>query len=463
MDQCVEDAQNYLSNNAFWRSPESTVDFYSNPTSTLPEKKKKKKISPKSSPKRSRSPVKKTTAKTTTKKAVEKKKAAGKKVKAAAVKVARDIPAAGGLKTVAVPSAAVNLSTADSEAIKRDLIKSFMPSSGAVKGVDVVFSFDTTGSMCSYLNEVKTCLSQMVKQLLTDVPTIRIGIMCHGDYCDSYVTKFTDLSKDVDALVKFITNVGSTGGGDEPEAYEVALRECSEKMSWEADHAKALVMIGDAYPHEPNFAANKLKIDWKVEVANLAAKNVKIYSVRCGSHANTTSINFFKTMADVTSGSYLELKHLSLLKDMFMGVCYREGYEMELASNASRYEGVAQDVEKEIEALGVEGGAARLLRPDDGAEKIAISNEDMLKIHEAIHDYNKASATLGGKTYTIAWGSAGNRYVRIDELGLLFMQQNIERSNKYAQMAREGKKITWLCKEGKWGVIVDGSIDKKLD
>lgn len=43
--------------------------------------------------------------------------------------------------------------------------------------------------------------------------------MAHGDYCDysTYVTRYTDLTTDVDTLVDFADNVPSTGGGDAPE------------------------------------------------------------------------------------------------------------------------------------------------------------------------------------------------------------------------------------------------------
>ena len=43
--------------------------------------------------------------------------------------------------------------------------------------------------------------------------------MAHGDYCDytNYVTRSVDLTSDVDALVDFVSDVPSTGGGDAPE------------------------------------------------------------------------------------------------------------------------------------------------------------------------------------------------------------------------------------------------------
>jgi len=295
--------------------------------------------------------------------------------------------------------------------------------------------------------EIKKNLEDMIKQLLTDLPTIRVGIMCHGDYCDknsTYVTTHKDLSRDADDIVKFVSGVAATYGGDLPEAYELALRECSRDMHWNADHSKALVVIGDAYPHPPSFTTEN--IDWEEEVVDLAKKGVKIYSVQCG--GDNIATKFFKTMAEGTGGSYMTLKELPLIKDMFMGVCYREGYEMELASNAALYAGVVDDLDKEIESLGVEGGAGKLLRPEGEKEGSGLSNEDMLKVHEAIHGGEDKVELSNGASYPVSWGTYGNRFVRINEHGLLFIQQNIERNTSFAQMAREGKKITWMCKPG---------------
>jgi len=481
MEQTALEAKDFLANDAYWKAGKE--DKMEVVVVAAPASPKKKKVAAKKAPpKAAEAPAKeemKKSPRASIKKAEEKKKPAEKAVakskKAAkeSVKKARTsgksarstlfTGALDGLiaSSSAAASSSSSSSSADDNASKKaELLKSFQ-AAGPVKGVDVVFSFDTTGSMSGYLMEVKKNLEDMIKQLLTDLPTIRVGIMCHGDYCDkhsAYVTTHKDLSRDADDIVKFVTGVRSTGGGDLPEAYELALRECSKDMSWNEEHSKALVVIGDAYPHPPSFTPEH--IDWEEEVADLAKKGVKIYSVQCGGDA--TSTKFFKTMAEATAGSYMTLKELPLIKDMFMGVCYREGYEMELASNAKLYEGVVDDLNKEIESLGVEGGAGRLLRPDESREAISLSNEDMLKVHEAIHGGDDKVELLGA-SYPISWGTYGNRFVRINEHGLLFIQQNIERNTSFAQMAREGKKITWMCKEGKWGVVVNGSIDKKLD
>ena len=94
--------------------------------------------------------------------------------------------------------------------------------------IEVVFSFDTTGSMYPCLTQVRRNLKSTITRLLDEIPGIRIGIVAHGDYCDAgstYVTKHLNLSGDIDIICNFVQNVEPTGGGDAPECYELVLHE----------------------------------------------------------------------------------------------------------------------------------------------------------------------------------------------------------------------------------------------
>ena len=47
--------------------------------------------------------------------------------------------------------------------------------------IEVVFSFDTTGSMYPCLTQVRRKIKETVTRLLDEIPGIRIGIIAHGD------------------------------------------------------------------------------------------------------------------------------------------------------------------------------------------------------------------------------------------------------------------------------------------
>ena len=100
--------------------------------------------------------------------------------------------------------------------------------------VEVVFSFDTTGSMYACLAEVRRGIKEAIRRLKREVPGIRLAIIAHGDYCDTdtYVTKIQNFTEDEDTLCRFVSTVSATGGGDADECYELVLREAVTKLKW---------------------------------------------------------------------------------------------------------------------------------------------------------------------------------------------------------------------------------------
>ncbi|WAR07458.1 hypothetical protein MAR_017416 [Mya arenaria] len=189
--------------------------------------------------------------------------------------------------------------------------------------MEIVFSFDTTGSMSSCLAEVRGRVSDMAQRLQADIPGIRIGIFAHGDYCDkhNYITKHVDLTTDIAKLMDFVQKVKATSGGDSDECYELVLHEVRTKLSWTPGTQRALVMIGDCNPHEPNYPQNKLKLDWRKEADALAGIGVRIYSVQCASYG---ADHFYGDIAKRTGGQHLRLSDFKNVFDFLMTVCYRE-------------------------------------------------------------------------------------------------------------------------------------------
>ena len=204
---------------------------------------------------------------------------------------------------------------------------------------DIVFSFDTTGSMSQCIQEVRRKIKDVVIRLFKEIPNIRIGIIAHGDYCDkgtTYLMKYLDLDSDSQKIINFITSVSNTNGGDYPEAYEYVLREV-QKFNWSSDSMRALVMIGDAYPHLKD--ENPEKIDWREEVEEIKKMGINIYSVQALDSGNAKSYTFYKQMATMTNGYHLKLDQFSMMNDMMLAICFNqigterlEKYEQEMKS-----------------------------------------------------------------------------------------------------------------------------------
>ncbi|MEM7725504.1 MAG: vWA domain-containing protein [Cyanobacteria bacterium P01_A01_bin.45] len=211
--------------------------------------------------------------------------------------------------------------------------------------VEVVFSFDTTGSMYPCLTQVRRKIKESVTRLMNEIPLIKIGIIAHGDYCDegsTYVTKILDLSSDIDAICKFVQTVEPTFGGDAPECYELVLHQ-SQSLSWSDSASKSVVLIGDDIPHAP--ARNPQKLNWREEIKKLAQKEILVYGVQALNRSHATP--FYQELANKSGGFHVNLNQFAYITDLFLAVCYQQSsseqlqnYEQEIISQGRMSRGL---------------------------------------------------------------------------------------------------------------------------
>ena len=225
--------------------------------------------------------------------------------------------------------------------------------------LEICFSFDTTISMTSYVDQVKARLQDMMQKLKSDVPGIKMALFAHGDYyqerfnnTNPYITKHVDFTDDVAELCTFIKGAEPTLGGDWDECYELVLKEAREKLTWTPGTNRVLVMIGDASPHKPEDYGNKFEgdvINWRDEVDKLLKDHIRCYGVYCNTpKSGIMDRDFFKTLSLRGNGSSLELEKFDSIFDFMMAICYREqggdalfAYEAEVRG---RLGGAAKDV-----------------------------------------------------------------------------------------------------------------------
>lgn len=203
--------------------------------------------------------------------------------------------------------------------------------------IDIVFSFDTTGSMSGCIGQVRSNVEKIVEELFEKIPGINIGVISHGDYCDKdLLMSSIDISKDRNAIKKFIKESKNTSGGDYPEAYEYVLREV-QKFKWSSKTSRILVMIGDAPPHEEK--DNPFKINWRKEVEELKSMGINIFSVQCLNSGNALSKTFYKQISSSTNGYHLYLDQFKYISEMLMAICFKQLSE----ENLQNYEQECKD------------------------------------------------------------------------------------------------------------------------
>jgi hypothetical protein len=116
-------------------------------------------------------------------------------------------------------------------------------------GLDIVITFDSTGSMGGEIREVKEQIKRIGGTLLKMVPKARISICTYRDDGDEYVVQGLPLTSDITEIDDYLAGIDADGGGDEPEAVQEGMRWAIEKNQFRANARKMLLLFGDQPPH----------------------------------------------------------------------------------------------------------------------------------------------------------------------------------------------------------------------
>ncbi len=177
-----------------------------------------------------------------------------------------------------------------------------VPAAAKKPKVEVVFCLDTTGSMGGLIDGAKAKIWAICNQIAGGRPTpdLKVGLVAYRDKGDTYVTKVTDLTDDLDKVHAELKTFVAAGGGDTPEHVNQALYDAVHKIKWSADKKtlKIVFLVGDAPPHMDY--ANGPKYPELCRAA--AKKDLIINTIQCGGIAETTPI--WKEIAKMSEGSY---------------------------------------------------------------------------------------------------------------------------------------------------------------
>ena len=169
--------------------------------------------------------------------------------------------------------------------------------------LDVALIIDTTGSMgdeITYLQTELVAISNEIKAAYPDAQQ-RWALIAYRDQGDAYVVQTTDFGADVSAYNTKLAGLSAGGGGDIPEAPEVALAEMVA-LDWraEADVARLAFWVADAPHHNQNAPALADAIRDSAELG------VHIYPV-ASSGINELMELSMRSSAQLTGGRYLFL------------------------------------------------------------------------------------------------------------------------------------------------------------
>ena len=124
-----------------------------------------------------------------------------------------------------------------------------LPTPFAIRDLDLVFVIDTTGSMRHELADMQANLIGVINILNRLSSSLRIGVVAYKDRGERYITRDFPLrpmeGAEVGQILDFVRGLEASGGGDDPEPVDLALKVAID-MPWRADAQGRIIVIGDA-------------------------------------------------------------------------------------------------------------------------------------------------------------------------------------------------------------------------
>lgn len=191
--------------------------------------------------------------------------------------------------------------------------------------LDLVFSFDTSGSLFSQDMDIRRFFSRLLKE----IPELRIGMILHEDFLDyrSHAVAHLDLTNDLHKLTKFVQHATSSHACSlQAGAYALALRE-ARFMSW-GEGRRVVIVIGAGVPHPPSYT--KPHLNWWEELDCLVNLGVKVYGVWNEQYEHAWP--FYQEIAERTGSVAVKFNNVHILEDLLQAIVLREISKVKLAA-----------------------------------------------------------------------------------------------------------------------------------
>ena len=171
--------------------------------------------------------------------------------------------------------------------------------------VDMFFMVDATGSMSDEIRYLQVELDDIIQKIHQQQSELqlRTGSLVYRDHGDQYLTRKSFLSDDVNKTLDFLRKQSAGGGGDYPEAVDVALFESITNEDWDDEAlARILFIVLDAPSHSSPEVIARLESQLRLA----AEKGIRIVPIAC-SDIQKDGEYLMRAFALATNGTYLFL------------------------------------------------------------------------------------------------------------------------------------------------------------
>jgi Mg-chelatase subunit ChlD len=230
--------------------------------------------------------------------------------------------------------------------------------------VEVVFALDTTGSMSGLIEGAKRkiwSISQYIAQGQPR-PDLRIGLVAYRDKGDAYVTRFYDLTDDLDEVFNKLQSFEAGGGGDTPEHVSKALYDAVYRTSWSQGQnaLKQIYLVGDAPPHTDYNDG----YDYRKIAKHANELGIHINTIRCGYDRDTERA--WNEISNSAAGVYASIDQSGGM------VATATPYDDKLAELNSRLVGTAMGYGRGAGAVAAKIEASHHLSKEAAADRAGV-------------------------------------------------------------------------------------------
>lgn len=178
-----------------------------------------------------------------------------------------------------------------------------VPAAAPSQALDLMFVIDTTNSMgdeLAYLQSELADVIARVRDQVGETATIRLSLNFYRDVGDAYLVRPFPFTTDIDAALADLAAQDHGGGGDTPEAVEVALADAIDGHDWsESATARLCFLVLDAPPHQTADVLGSLRDS----VRSLAAQGVRVVPVAASGVDQPTEF-LLRAIAVATGATY---------------------------------------------------------------------------------------------------------------------------------------------------------------
>ncbi len=115
--------------------------------------------------------------------------------------------------------------------------------------LDLAILLDCTDSMYSELAQVQGGLDELMLFLGDLQSAVRVAIVAYRDRREKFETQAMDFSTDITHVREQLWKLTTEGGGDSPEAVHPAMQLALSALTWNREHEKVMILLGDGPPH----------------------------------------------------------------------------------------------------------------------------------------------------------------------------------------------------------------------